>query len=279
MDLAQFILENPEKVITYTIDDFSKNTFTSTSSIVRFCKKIGFKGYSEFKIKLAIEINTFILNNTRIEVDMPIRKEATSAEISQTLLNLHYQTLTDVYYGLDLGNMSEIAEMIYHSDYLMLKGYGPSLLIAEDFYYKVRRIGIVCQNEALAGFETQIFPNAAKNPVMFVVSHYANSILIRNLILEGNAQKIPVVLLTCNRESPLIKLVSKVIIVDSPEQDRMNKLGSLASRTGMTYVLDILYSMLFTKDYDRNVKVLYDFGQRNSQRGIYMNELKELIKK
>lgn len=54
--LADYILNNREKVLDYSIQSLSQNTFTSTSTIVRFCRKIGLKGYKDFKIKWSAEL-------------------------------------------------------------------------------------------------------------------------------------------------------------------------------------------------------------------------------
>lgn len=279
VEVVDYILNNPEAVIKLTIDELARVSYSSPSSIVRLCKKLGFKGFSDFKIKLAVEINTFIINHTRIEVDMPVPKGAKSEEIAQNLLNLHYQTLNDVYHSIDLKELEKAADMLWESDFVMFRGIGPSLLIAEDFFYKFRRFGIACECIAMTGFETQVFVSSPKHPVMLIVSHYATTISIRNLIHEALAAKIRVILVTCNRESPLNKLVHLSIVVDSGEPNRMTKQGSFASRTGMSYTLDIIYTMVFAKNYDQNVKVLYDFQGRNGKRDVYINELKYLNEK
>ena len=40
---------------------------------------------------------------------------------------------------------------------------------------------------------------------------------------------------------------------------KMRKRGNFASRTGMSYALDILYMMLFVKDYDENLENIRTF--------------------
>lgn len=50
--ILKYILENAEKVSTMKINDLSKAAFTSTATIVRFCNKLGYSGYSELKANL-----------------------------------------------------------------------------------------------------------------------------------------------------------------------------------------------------------------------------------
>lgn len=273
INIVHFILEDPQKVINATIDELARMSYSSPSSIVRLAKKLGFKGYSDFKIKLAVEINTFLINHTRIEIDMPVINGASNDEIAQNLMNLHNQALLSVYHELDLKLMQDIADLFWDSDILFLRGVGPSLLIAQDFYYKLRRLGKNIDCVALTGFETQLFVEDDRKKVILVVSQYATSILIRNLLLESKALNYKVVLLTLNHESPLVKLADYPLVLSSGEHNRMTKMGHFASRTAMNFVLDILYTMIFMKDYDCNVKRLYDFSVRNSKRDVYINEL------
>ena len=75
--VADEILKDPKATLNLTIEDLAKKAYTSTATIVRLCKKLGMSGYGEFKIKLATEINTFVLQTERIMQEMPIRKEET----------------------------------------------------------------------------------------------------------------------------------------------------------------------------------------------------------
>lgn len=55
--IANFIVNNPNKVISSTISDLAGLTKTSEASINRFCKKIGIKGFNRLKISLAANDN------------------------------------------------------------------------------------------------------------------------------------------------------------------------------------------------------------------------------
>jgi len=55
--LLKYILENTEKVSNMRIQDLSKETFISTATIVRFCNKLSYSGYAEFKANLKSSID------------------------------------------------------------------------------------------------------------------------------------------------------------------------------------------------------------------------------
>lgn len=56
--IYKYILSNLDKVQYMTIRELAKEMRISTSTILRFCNKNNFEGYSEFKDALKMEINT-----------------------------------------------------------------------------------------------------------------------------------------------------------------------------------------------------------------------------
>ena len=51
--IANFMLENPNKVINMPVKDIAKHSSTSDAAIVRFAKRIGLQGIKELKVELA----------------------------------------------------------------------------------------------------------------------------------------------------------------------------------------------------------------------------------
>lgn len=50
-DIAKFVLDDPKSVINLSVREFASQLFISPSAIVRFTKRIGLTGYSDFKMK------------------------------------------------------------------------------------------------------------------------------------------------------------------------------------------------------------------------------------
>lgn len=259
-DAVDFILKNPKEVIGLTVDELAEITYSSPSSIVRLCKKVGMKGFGDFKIKLATEINTFVLDESRVEVDMPISRNSNEKDVAKTLLNLHYQALTDIYNTLDYEAMKKAAELIHDVDIVTLYGRGESLIIAEDLHYKFKRIGLNSYLEPLSGFEIPIYNESVSKQAGIIISHYADSRYFHDYFNEMRYHNIPIILITANKSIKLKKLCDIVINIDNDETAK--KLGSFASRTAMQYINDCLYGMVFAMDYDENLKRLDDYYLR-----------------
>lgn len=70
--IFQYILENFKEIPKLKLSELSKNTFVSPNTIVRLCKKIGFRGFSDLKFYMLEEIYKSNLNEiTKKNEDYP----------------------------------------------------------------------------------------------------------------------------------------------------------------------------------------------------------------
>lgn len=56
--LYRYIMENSEKVVYMRIRDLADAAHISTSSVLRFCRKVNCEGFSEFKVKLKMYLES-----------------------------------------------------------------------------------------------------------------------------------------------------------------------------------------------------------------------------
>lgn len=253
--IAQFIIENTREVVNMNIEYFSSLNYVSNSTVVRFCQKIGFKGFSDFRIKLATELNDFLIDDKRIEESIPFSSEATTEEVSKTLLNLYYQSITDTYDSFDLKKIEEAANCLRNSSLISLWGQGPSQVMALDFYYNLKRFGYVATCDAIQGYYHVPMKRKTTNEVAVIFSNYGNSSLVKQWVSEFRLRNTQIILICDNIHSPLLEVVDYPLVADTTEK-RVYKVSHYSSRVSMNLVTDLLYSILFNLDYDDNLKIL-----------------------
>lgn len=56
--VSKYVLENIDNIINMTIEDLEKESYSSSAAIVRFCKKLGFGGYRDFRLALVKELES-----------------------------------------------------------------------------------------------------------------------------------------------------------------------------------------------------------------------------
>lgn len=270
--IIDFIDSNPRLVINLSLEELSEKCYVSQASIIRLCKKLGAKGFADFKIRLASEINAFVHSNKDIHVDVPLDPDMNGKEIAETFFYLTSQSLQTAFHNLDYNALRRAALMLSRADIIHIYGRGESLILAEDFHYKLTRIGKPSTLESLNGFPEAkcLLSNRKINQVALVISHYCNSRQIHYIVDELVSSKIPFVLVTAVEKAwPYENFAAATLHI--PCSESRFKMGSFASRTGMLFLLDCLYGQIFTIDYETNKNNLTLFAQRKVERSYFYN--------
>lgn len=271
--IAKFIEKYPRVVINLSLEELSQECYVSQASIIRLCKKLGTKGFADFKIQLASELSAFALDERQIPVDAPIDADASCEEIAQTFYNLSHQALDTTYNSLDFEAIKKAASLLAKADLVRLYGRGESLILAEDLHYKLIRIGVHSNLETLNGFqEACSFSNPDANEAALIISQYCNSRQVNYIIDELMSSHIPFVLLTAADNAWPYDRFAEVTLRISCRESR-HKIGSFSSRTAMLFVLDCLYGQIFALNYKQNYDNLACFSQRKIERNYYYNTL------
>ena len=87
LHLYNYVMVNSEKVIYMRIRELADNTHVSTTTILRFCKKLGCEGFSEFKVKLKMYLQQNITKkaNDDISVMMDYFKKISNCDLESKI--------------------------------------------------------------------------------------------------------------------------------------------------------------------------------------------------
>ena len=258
-DVVRYILQHPKAVINATIGEIAEAAYSSPSTIGRVCKKLGLGGFAELKIKLATELDRLIENGERVDVMLPVRKEDDIRDFPKILFNLHHQALLRAYHSVDMRMVQRVADVLYRADSVYVLGSQQSFILAQDFLCKTAKLGLPFFNPSMVGFNNNLFrQRKAKRQAALIISQYADSRKVVRWVEDLKHIKSEICLVTGNAKSPVIWKVNHAVIFES-EEGIVGKIGNFASRTGLSYVLDILYMVLFMKDYDKNLENMQNF--------------------
>lgn len=262
MEVVNYILAHPKTAVKATIRELAEATYSSPSTIGRICKKVGAEGFTELKIKLATELDRVAAGANTVDVTFPVGPDDRIEDFPRIFFNLHYQALSDAYHAVDIKALKAVADVLYQSDSVYILGSQQSKVLAMDFLCKTAKLGLPFFNPSMNGFNNNLYRRRrSKKPAALIISQYADSSRVNRWIEELKEQKSTICLITANRESLNINRVHHVVFIEN-EEPVSGKLGNFASRTEFSYVLDILYMILFMKDYEENVKTMRERFER-----------------
>ncbi len=252
--IADYVINNAKEVINMSITDLSKVLFVSTSSITKFCKRNKLKGYSDMKISISLELNRYLQNKNCISFELPITSLTPDDDISKILFELYQQTLVNTLSSINLEAIKNAAEIIYQSDYISLYGSGDSKLIGEDLLSKFKMINLPVDNQVVSTATGGIYRNKlTKYPVAIVISQYADTTRVKAWLDQLESFNYKIILITTNKNNFNPKIIK--ILVDTQE-NRALRISNLSSRIAMSYVSEILYLLLFKREFYQNYRLV-----------------------
>ena len=253
MEVVNYILKNPKVVLRATIRELAELTYSSPTTIGRICKKAGLEGVTELKIGLATELDRLVCEGHTIDMTMPVGPNDSIDDFPKIFFKLHYQALSDAYHGVDMKKLKKVADVLYQSDCVYVLGSQQSLILVQDFLNKTAKLGLSFENPGLSGFNTSVYKKKrSKRQCALLISQYGDSRKLNRWIEELKLMKSEICLITANGRSPNINRVHHAIVINN-EDVLTGKLGNFIARTEISYVLDLLYMILFMKDYEENL--------------------------
>ncbi len=114
MEVYNYVVEHSSAIPYMRIRELANETHVSTTTILRFCKKIGCDGFSEFKYKykeLETQKNETTLIDDREEIDRFLNERFPSPAFQEQI--------------------EQLVSLIAKTDTILLQGIGNSLYVAE----------------------------------------------------------------------------------------------------------------------------------------------------
>jgi DNA-binding MurR/RpiR family transcriptional regulator len=140
--VADTILATPQLVLELTITELAHACSTSETTVVRFCRTLGFSGFSPFKLSVAAELATESARHTGPQLEgTEILATDTLAAVVAKVSAVEMLALRETASGLDLEALKAVIDRIVSASTIVLHGVGASGLGADDLAHKLQLIG------------------------------------------------------------------------------------------------------------------------------------------
>ncbi|MBC5706361.1 MurR/RpiR family transcriptional regulator [Hungatella sp. L12] len=245
----KLLLESPETAVNCSIQQLANKSFTSASTVIRLCRKMGFDGYKEFHKALLCEVA--VRKDTRGEETREIEREDGLENIVQKVTYRNIQSLENTCKLMDLNTLSNCVNLINSADSLLLFGMGASLLVARDVYLKFTRVNKTCYFCDDWHMQLLHAKNSTPKDVALAISYSGVTEEVVRCAKEAKSNKTPVIAITRFEASILAKLADYNLYVATTEV--FSRIGAMSSRISQFNVVDILYSAYVNQNYDECV--------------------------
>lgn len=139
-NVADFTMENIEKVPYLSIYDIAEGANVSVASVSRLAQKVGCNNFKTFKIQLAQDIDSALS-----AIHEGITHEDNDKECVKKIFGCHISSLEDTLKILDIENLIKVAKKIATYQKVYFIGAGSSGHIAHDGAMRFAHLGIFSQ--------------------------------------------------------------------------------------------------------------------------------------
>ncbi|UQZ33215.1 transcriptional regulator [Paenibacillus sp. PK3_47] len=239
--LAERILASPADIIHMGITELAEQCGVSPATVTRFCKVLHFRGFPDFKVKLAAEI---------AHSDASPQDGGTSYQdivagnplsvIVEAMQNNHLASIRDTTSLLDLEQLQAAVHLLCRARRVDLYGMATSSIVAQDFYQKLVRIGVNCTAFADSHMQITSASSLSKDDVAFAVSYSGETPETIDALSCAAASGAATISLTSYGSSSLASLADIPLFSSSLEQGMRR--GDMASRIAQLHIIDILFT-------------------------------------
>lgn len=248
--LAEWILQQPEKVIRMSAKALSQASNTSPATVVRLCYSLGLEGFTDLKLKLSAN-QSAIKGNLYTDI---IPGEGIHT-IKQKLLLKMTDGLEKNCEQLDIDPIEQVVSLLESTETMFTYGIGASGIVADDFAQKFLRVGKkVIYSKDYHLLTTAIVTNEIPSWI-FLVSNSGEKQEVVNLALLAKEQGIPVVCMTSKAHSSLAT-IADVLLHTADGGEAPLRSSATNSLLVQLYTVDVLFSAYATKHYDKILKQL-----------------------
>ncbi|SFE37771.1 DNA-binding transcriptional regulator, MurR/RpiR family, contains HTH and SIS domains [Lentibacillus persicus] len=261
--VAEYILKNPEKVVTMTVNELAHASYASPSAVMRYCQTLGYKGFKDFKLKLSGDLAVIDLHDLEQETLSP---EDPLDKIMSVITNTNIQSLYSSLQLLQKDQFKAAYHYLINARKIDFYGIGASLLIAFDAVQKFMRINKACT--AYSDFHMQKVSavNLDEQDVAIAISYSGETQEVLDCVQIAQSKGAKVIAVTKYANSRLSDMADALLYVAAQEDEFRS--AAMSSRMASLNVIDMLYTACAYEDYDKSLAHLnetYDIIQKSQK--------------
>ena len=264
--IVNYILTYPEELEKISSRQLAELTYTSPATVVRICQKLGFSGYSEFKIKYLQEVNQ-TPRMDQINRTNPITSEDSLHRIVNKVAALEITAIEQTKKGIDLDQLNRVSELLNQAKCIDFYAFDNNLHLAKNacshFLYAGKQA--IIHDSSNAQF-MQAFASV-EGHVAIIISRTGENPMLYRIATILCEKKIPLLVLTESRHSSLAKISTEHLYLYNVH--RFTDMGTILFQTSVQYLFDLLFAILFSRNFENSVKQNEMYEEINEYHQFY----------
>jgi DNA-binding MurR/RpiR family transcriptional regulator len=260
-EIIQLILNHPDTVMAMpTAAQLGAAAYTSASTVVRLCRKLGCQSYAEFKTSFISQYQKRESALLYVDATIPFKSTDTRDNILNQLTELESIAIRQTRSLIDAAVYDRVVQTLANASCIDIYGAGINLNLMHDFAYKMGSIHH--QVHFSLDVQQQMLSAVTKyaHHCAIIVSYSGETttaLRCARLLKENHTPTISITSHGCNS---LVDLTDEHLYIATLENksyaDTDAKIGAFATDISIMTIMNYLYAGVFLSDYDNNYQLL-----------------------
>jgi DNA-binding MurR/RpiR family transcriptional regulator len=244
--VARVIIDEAATASRLTISDLAERAKSSETTVIRFCRAMGFGGYSELRLTLAAEAGRAVDGGGE-PIGGDISETDDLAQVVKKIAFADARAVEETAVQIDIAVLEQVVDLVVAARRVDIYGVGASAFVAGDFQQKLHRIGRV----AYAWSDIHVALTSAAllddRDVAFGISHTGTTTDTIEAFTEAGRRGARTVALTNFPKSPIARAADHVLTTAARETTFRS--GAMASRLAQLTVVDCVFVGVAQRTY------------------------------
>jgi DNA-binding MurR/RpiR family transcriptional regulator len=244
--VAQAVLDDPGGVAWRSISELARTCGTSATSVVRFCRAIGLRGYPDLRLALAGAVAHDGAADRIVAASADIDPDDDPVTITKKIAFADAAAVTDTASRLDTATLVRVVDALESAKRIDIYGVGASGFVAVDLQMKLQRIN----RPAFAWPDPHMATTSAAlrgtGDVAIGLSHTGTTVDTIDELAEARSHGATTVAITNFPWSPITDVTDFVLLTAARETAFRS--GAMTSRIAQLTVIDCLFVTLAQRD-------------------------------
>ncbi|MCM3727240.1 MurR/RpiR family transcriptional regulator [Neobacillus cucumis] len=241
--IIEFIEQNQDEIIHLSITEVAERSETSESSVVRLCKRLGYKGFQDLKINLAKEVIA-----PEKQIHEVIEKGDDVVMIKKKVFQSNIQALYDSIEVCNDGELRKAVDAISNARFIEFYGTGGSGTVALDAHHKLLKLGIksfAYNDTILQAMSASVLTN---QDVVIGISHTGSNTDVLAALKLAKEAGATIICITNSSKSPITKISD--IVLQTASNETLFRTDAISSRIAQLTIIDILVAAVANQQYE-----------------------------
>ncbi|MGH8876755.1 MAG: MurR/RpiR family transcriptional regulator [Stackebrandtia sp.] len=253
--VAEAIVESPNLVMSKSITELAGEGQTSETTVVRFCRRVGFRGYPDLRLAIATELGGDLARSGgTVAPGTDIGRDDSLEDLVRKVAFADVRAIQETTERLDLAVLERVIDAMVAARRISLFGLGASAFAAQDLQHKLLRI----DRMALAIPDSHLSLASAalliSEDVAIGLSHSGQTAEIVECLSVAREHGARTIAIVNTAPSPLTEKAD--LVITTRVRESRFRSGAMASRLAQLAVLDCVFLGVAQRSYDAAVKAL-----------------------